>query len=51
MREMVACPTPPPGSMAAKATQSKTDAQLRKVILEERPVTVMARFDGAFEEA
>jgi len=51
MREMVACPTPPPGSMAAKATQSKTDAQLRKVILEERPVTAMARFDGAFEEA
>lgn len=51
MREMAACLTPPPANLAAKATQSKTDAQLCKIILEGRPGTAMASFDGAFEEA
>ncbi len=49
--DMAAYLTPPPANLAAKATQSKTDAQLRKVILEGRPGTAMAGFDGAFEEA
>jgi hypothetical protein len=50
MREMAAYLTPPPANLAAKATQSKTDAQLLKIILEGRPGTAMASFDGAFEE-
>jgi len=49
--DMAAYLTPPPANLAAKATQSKTDAQLRKVLLEGRPGTAMAGFDGAFEEA
>jgi mono/diheme cytochrome c family protein len=49
--DMAAYLTPPPANLAAKATQSKTDAQLRKIILEGRPGTAMASFDGAFEEA
>lgn len=49
--DMAAYLTPPPANLAAKATQSKTDAQLRKAILEGRPGTAMASFDGAFEEA
>jgi hypothetical protein len=40
-----------PRPLAAKATQTKTDAQLRKSILEGRPGTAMASFDGTFEEA
>jgi mono/diheme cytochrome c family protein len=43
--------TPPPANLAAMATQIKTDAQLRTIILEGLPGTAMASFDGAFEEA
>ncbi|MGE0468942.1 MAG: cytochrome c [Nitrospira sp.] len=43
--------TPPPSNLTAKATQAKTDADLRKIILEGRPGTAMASFDGAFDEA
>lgn len=43
--------TPPPSNLTAKATQTKTDEELRKIILEGRPGTAMASFDGAFEEA
>ncbi len=49
--DMAAYLTPPPANLAAKATQSKTDAQLRKIILEGRPGTAMSSFDGAFEES
>jgi mono/diheme cytochrome c family protein len=49
--DMAAYLTPPPANLAAKATQAKTEAQLRKVILEGRPGTAMASFEGAFEEA
>ena len=41
----------PPANLAAEATQTKTDAQLRKIILEGLPGTAMASFDGAFEDA
>jgi mono/diheme cytochrome c family protein len=49
--DMAAYLTPPPANLAAKATQEKTDAQLRTIIMEGRPGTAMASFDGAFEEA
>lgn len=49
--DMAAHLTPPPSNLTAKATQTKTDAELRKIILEGRPGTAMASFDGAFEEA
>ena len=49
--DMAAYLTPPPANLASKATQAKTDAQLRKIILEGRPGTAMASFEGAFEEA
>lgn len=42
---------PPPANLAAKATQTRTDAQLRKIIVEGRPGTAMASYDGAFNEA
>ncbi len=48
--DMAAYLTPPPANLSAKATQSKTDAQLLKVILEGRPGTAMSSYDGAFEE-
>lgn len=48
--DMAAHLTPPPSNLTAKATQTKTDAELRKIILEGRPGTAMASFDGAFEE-
>jgi hypothetical protein len=48
---MAAYLTPPPTNLTAKATQAKTDAELRKIILEGRPGTTMASFDGAFDEA
>jgi mono/diheme cytochrome c family protein len=35
----------------AKATQTKTDVELRKIILEGRPGTTMASFDGALDES
>jgi mono/diheme cytochrome c family protein len=43
--------TPPPSDLSAKPTQAKTDAELRKIILEGRPGTAMAGFDGVFDEA
>ncbi len=49
--DMAAYLSPPPANLTAKATQSKTDAQLRKVILEGRPGTAMTGYEGAFEEA
>lgn len=49
--DMAAYLTPPPANLAAKATQAKTDAQLRKIIVEGRPGTAMASYDGAFNEA
>ncbi|MDP1948443.1 MAG: cytochrome c [Nitrospirota bacterium] len=49
--DMAAYLAPPPANLAAKATQTKTDAQLRKTILEGRPGTAMSSYDGAFEEA
>ena len=48
--DMAAHLTPPPSNLTAKATQTKTDGELRKIILEGRPGTAMASFDGAFEE-
>ncbi|MDR4471334.1 MAG: hypothetical protein MRJ92_01370 [Nitrospira sp.] len=48
---MAAYLSPPPANLTAKATQSKTDVQLRRVILEERPGTAMTGYEGAFEEA
>ena len=42
--------TPPPANLIAKATHSKTDADLRKVILEGRPGTAMSGFQGVFDE-
>jgi mono/diheme cytochrome c family protein len=49
--DMAAYLTPPPANLTGKATQSKTDAQLRKTILEGRPGTAMSSYDGAFEES
>lgn len=49
--DMAAYLTPPPANLAAKATQTKADAQLRKIILEGRPGTAMSSYDGTFEEA
>lgn len=48
--DMAAYLTPPPANLTAKATQAKTDAQLRKIILEGRPGTAMAGYEGAVEE-
>jgi mono/diheme cytochrome c family protein len=42
--------TPPPSNLTAKATQAKSDAELRTIIVMGRPGTAMASFDGAFEE-
>lgn len=47
---MAAYLTPPPANLTAKATQAKTDAQLRKIILEGRPGTAMTGYEGAFED-
>ena len=49
--DMAAYLTPPPANLVAKSTQAKTDAQLRKIILEGRPGTAMTGYEGAFEEA
>jgi mono/diheme cytochrome c family protein len=49
--EMAAYLTPPPANLTAQATQSKTDAQLRQIILEGRAGTAMVGFEGAIEEA
>ena len=42
--------TPPPANLLDKATQSKTDEELRKIILEGRTGTAMAGFEGALDE-
>lgn len=49
--DLAAYLTPPPANLTAQSTQSKTDAELRKTILEGRPGTAMASFDGAFDDA
>ncbi len=49
--EMAAYLSPPPADLAAKSTQSKTEAQLRKIIFEGRQGTAMTGYVGAFEEA
>jgi mono/diheme cytochrome c family protein len=49
--DMAAYLTPPPANLTAQSTQSKTDAELRKIILEGRAGTAMTGFEGAFEEA
>jgi mono/diheme cytochrome c family protein len=48
--DMAAYLTPPPANLAAKKTQAKTDAELRKTILEGRAGTAMASYEGTFEE-
>ena len=48
--EMAAYLTPAPANLTAKATQEKTDAQLRKVIQEGRPGTAMTGYAAAFDE-
>jgi mono/diheme cytochrome c family protein len=48
--DMAAYLTPPPADLTSKKTQTKTDGELRKVILEGRPGTAMSSYDGAFEE-
>ena len=48
--EVAAYLTPPPANLTAKSTQSKSDGELRRIILEGRPGTAMASFDGAFDE-
>ncbi len=42
--------TPPPANLTARTTQSKTDAELRKILFEGRPGTAMTSFDGAFDD-
>lgn len=49
--EMAAYLSPFPANLTAKATQSKTDAQLRKIILEGRPGTAMTGYAASFDEA
>jgi high-affinity iron transporter len=49
--DMAAYLKPPPSNLTAKATQTKTDVELRKIILEGQPGTTMASFDGAFDES
>ena len=48
--DMAAYLAPPPANLTAKATQEKTDAQLRKVIEEGRPGTAMTGYAAAFNE-
>lgn len=48
--DMAAYLAPPPANLTAKATQEKTDAQLRKVIEEGRPGTAMIGYAAAFNE-
>lgn len=40
--------TPPPANLTSRVTQSRTDKELRKIILEGRQGTSMAGFEGAF---
>lgn len=49
--EMAAYLAPPPADLTAKATQSKTDTQLRKVIMEGRSGTAMTGYAASLSEA
>lgn len=49
--DMAAYLKPPPADLSSKKTQAKSDAELRKVILEGRSGTAMTGYEGAFEEA
>ncbi len=49
--EMGAYLSPPPADLTAKPTQAKTDAQLRKVILEGRTGTAMTGYAASFSGA
>jgi len=48
--EMAGYLTPPPSNLTVKATQAKTDAQLRAIIAEGKAGTAMSGFGGSFEE-
>lgn len=48
--DMAAYLSPAPANLASKATQEKTDAQLRKVIQEGRPGTAMTGYAVSFNE-
>ncbi|MEX0829426.1 MAG: cytochrome c [Nitrospirales bacterium] len=41
---------PPPANLASEITQSKTDAELKDVIMNGRSGTAMVGFEGAMEE-
>ena len=41
---------PPPANLASEQTQSKSDAELKEVIMNGRPGTAMVGFEGAIEE-
>ena len=41
---------PPPANLASEKTQSKSDAELKDVIMKGRSGTAMEGFDGALEE-
>lgn len=48
--DMAAYLSPAPANLTAKATQEKTDAQLRQVVQEGRPGTAMTGYAVAFDE-
>ncbi len=48
--EMASYLTPPPSNLGSKATQAKSDKELKAVIIEGREGTGMTGFEGAFEE-
>lgn len=49
--EMAAYLAPPPADLTAKPTQTKTDAQLRKIIMEGRSGTAMTGYAASLNEA
>ena len=49
--EMAAYLTPAPDDLTGKAAQSKSDAQLRKIIQEGRPGTAMTGYAASLDEA
>lgn len=48
--EMAAYLAPPPADLTAKATKAKTDAQLRKIIVEGRTGTAMTGYAASLSE-
>lgn len=48
--EMAGYLTPPPANLQSALTQSKSDDELKKVILYGRPGTAMAGFEGTLED-